>query len=344
MKEENKKYMSGPDSQGVRYFDMTLQEDERSGNPYQSGNWGRGRRRNFWRNISIILIVILLAIIISGGIKGWMNGAGLSANIPLSSPYIATIYVEGAIQAGNTDYFGRAAGYQHEWTLDMIEQLIGDSNNYGLIIFIDSPGGTVYESDELYLKIREYQEITENPVYAVMGSTAASGGYYISAPCDKIYANRNTWTGSIGVTIGTIVDVSEFLENYGIKTKTITSGEHKAMGSSYQEMTEEEQAIWQGLVDEAYLQFADIVAEGRNLPIEYVYEIADGRILSAKQAIEAGLVDEIGGIEDAYAAMYKEIALKEDGVQSMQNVELVYENSASGLSWLFGKQQANAGR
>lgn len=222
-------------------------------------------------------------------------------------PYIAGIYVEGTIQEGNVNYLGQAVGYQHQWTLDTIEELTYDRNNKGLIIFIDSPGGGVYESDELYFKIKEYREYTGNPVYAVMGSTAASGGYYISAPCDKIYANRNTWTGSIGVTIGTMVDISGLLEQYGVKTTTITSGANKAMGSSYRPMSDEEKDIWQGLVDEAYDQFVDIVAEGRGLDKDYVYEIADGRILSASQAIELGLVDEIGDIDDATFDMISEI-------------------------------------
>lgn len=110
-----------------------------------------------------------------------------------------------------------------------------------MILFVNSPGGGVYESDELYLKIKEYQEQTECPVYAVMGSMAASGGYYISAPADKIVANRNTWTGSIGVTIGTLYDISGLLEQYGVKTETITAGRNKAMGSSVEPMTEEQE-------------------------------------------------------------------------------------------------------
>ena len=308
---------------------------------------GAGRTPKFWRNVSIVLAIVLAVICITSAVKGAVRGVlGINGNqeaysyseLP-NSPYIATLYVEGTIQADNVDYLGRSYGYQHAWTLETIDDLIYDDDNYGLILFVDSPGGTIYESDELYFKIKEYQDITERPVYAVMGSTAASGGYYISAPCDKIYANRNTWTGSIGVTIGTIVDFSQFLENYGIRTKTITSGANKAMGSNYQEMTAEEEAIWQELVNEAYEQFVEVVADGRNMSMQEVYDLADGRIYSAKQAIDAGLVDEIGGIEEAYYNMYEEIASRygDEYVPAyMERVDVEYKADSTSLSWLLG--------
>jgi protease-4 len=139
-----------------------------------------------------------------------------------------------------------------------------------------------------------------------MGSMAASGGYYIAAPADKIYANRNTWTGSIGVIVGTLFDVSEFLEKYGIKATDITSGPNKAMGSNYEPLTEEQRAIYQSLVDEAYDQFVRIVAEGRGMDIATAKKIADGRIYSAKQAKANGLIDEIMTREDFNKAVKKE--------------------------------------
>ena len=132
-----------------------------------------------------------------------------------------------------------------------------------------------------------------------MQSQATSGGYYISASCDKIIANRNCWTGSIGVTMGTLMDISELLENLGIKTNTITSGANKAMGSSYEAMTEEQREIFQSLIDEAYDQFVGIVADGRDMSEKEVRKIADGRIYTAKQALDNGLIDAIGTMEDA---------------------------------------------
>lgn len=221
----------------------------------------------------------------------------------VDGPYIATLYVEGDIASNQTDTFGFAAGYQHQWTLDKIDELIYDNENKGLIVFIDSPGGGVYESDELYLKLKEYKEYTDRPIYAAMGSMAASGGFYIAMAADEVIANRNTWTGSIGVTIGTLYDISDLLERYGVKSQTITSGKNKAMGSPVDPLTDEQQQIFQALVDEAYEQFVEIVAEERGLDLEDTKMIADGRIYTAKQALELGLIDKIGTFDDTISDM-----------------------------------------
>ena len=223
--------------------------------------------------------------------------------------YIGVIHVEGTISedAGGT--------YNHQYLLNAIDAMIEDSENQGLILYLDTPGGSVFASDELYFKIKEYQEKTERPVYASMQSMAASGGYYVSAPCDKIIANRNCWTGSIGVTLGTMYDVSELLDNLGIKTNTITSGANKAMGSSVEPMTSEQHAIFQSMVDEAYEQFVGIVAEGRDMKLDKVKKLADGRIYTAKQALANGLIDQIGTFEEAVEDMKKEYELDDCEVE-----------------------------
>ncbi len=211
--------------------------------------------------------------------------------------YIGVLDIVGSISEDGSDT------YNHVYILNAIEAMEKDSQNKGIILYLDTPGGTVFASDEVYLKLKEYQEKTERPVYASMQSMAASGGYYISANADKIFANRNTWTGSIGVTLGTIYDVSELLDALGIKTNTITSGENKAMGSSVEEMTKEQREIYQSLVDEAYEQFVGIVAEGRDMSVKDVKKIADGRVYTAKQAKDNGLVDEIGTFDEAVSDM-----------------------------------------
>ena len=263
--------------------------------------------------------IVLLALI-GSGIKNAMFGP--EPDIAANGPYIATLYVEGSIMSGQSDTFGLPVGYQHNWTLDKIDEMIGDHNNQGLILFVDSPGGGVYESDELYLKLKEYKEKTGRPVYSVMGSMAASGGYYISAAADKIIANRNTWTGSIGVTIGTLYDISGLLDRYGIKTETITAGRNKAMGSSVEPMTDEQKAIFQSLVDDAYEQFVGIVSEGRNLNLQDVKNLADGRIYTAKQALDLGLVDEIGTFKDAVSDMRDAYDLNGDVI------DVVYQDNS----------------
>jgi protease-4 len=211
--------------------------------------------------------------------------------------YIGTLYIEGTISEGTTDT------YDHQYSLNAIDAMMNDDENKGMILYVNTPGGTVYASDELYLKIKEYQEETGRPVYSSMQSQATSGGYYISAPCQKIIANRNCWTGSIGITIGTLFDVSEFLSKLGVSTTTITAGANKSMGSEFEPLTEEQRAIFQSLVDESYEQFVGIVAQGRNMSVEDVKVLADGRIYTAQQALENGLIDAIGTYDEAIEDM-----------------------------------------
>jgi protease-4 len=250
--------------------------------------------------------------------------------------YIAKLTVSGSIDAGeNEDVFGSSVTYRHSWTLGKIGELEDDPKNKGLILFVNTPGGGVYESDELYLKIKEYKKKTGNPVYVAMGSMAASGGYYISAPADKIYANRNTWTGSIGVMMGTIVDASELLEKYGIRTETFASGRNKGMGGYFDPLTDEQRAIFQGLADEAYEQFVGIVAEERDLSVETVKNIADGRVYTAKQALSLGLIDEIGAFDEALQDMRMSYSL------DCPLVDIYYSDS-SFFSRLLGLKSAGS--
>ena len=221
---------------------------------------------------------------------------------PLHS-YVGVVEVYGTIQEQGADegIFDVQTGYRHNDTLHYIDHMIGDDNNKGLLLHVDSPGGTIYESEELYLKIKEYQEKTKRPVWTYMEHYAASGGYYISAPSDKIYANPNTTTGSIGVIISGY-DMKGLYEKLGIKTFSITSGKNKDMS----QMTEEQVAIYQESVNESYERFVQIVSEGRNMTTEEVKKLADGRIYTAKQAKSNGLIDEIALYEDAKGKMKEE--------------------------------------
>lgn len=276
-----------------------------------------------WVKVIIIILLIVLLIVgmcvaCSSGIKNAFSGlddslAGLEntgtdvTTADFTSDYIGVLHIETTISEDGTD-----PAYNHEYLLKSIDDMIADDNNKGIILYLNTPGGSVYASDELYFKIREYQEKTGRPVYSSMQAMAASGGYYISAPCDKIYANRNCWTGSIGVTIGTLYDVSELLDKLGVSTMTITSGANKAMGSNVEPPTAEQVEIFQSLVDEAYDQFVGIVAEGRGISESKVRKLADGRIYSALQAKENGLIDEVGTFEDCVEAMKKDYGLSDE--------------------------------
>lgn len=260
-----------------------------------------------WAKALIIIgIIIAVLALIGTGLKGAVSdltsgftGGHTNSDVvtDFGHDYIGTVHIKGEMSQDS------AGTYNHEYILNAIDAMIEDSQNKGMILLVDTPGGTVFSADELYFKIKEYQEETGRPVYSSMQSMAASGGYYISAPCDKIIANRNCWTGSIGVTMGTFIDVSELLDALGIRTETITSGDNKAMGSSTDPMTAEQRAIYQSLIDEAYDQFVEIVAEGRKMDEEKVRKVADGRIYTAKQAMDLGLVDAIGTYEEAVEDM-----------------------------------------
>ena len=226
---------------------------------------------------------------------------------PPSDDYIAVVRVEGTIQEQTAaGMFDVPVGYQHITTLDYIDKLMGDGNNRGILLYVDSPGGTVYESEELYLKLKEYKEQTGRPVWDYMAHYAASGGYLISMAADKIYANPNTTTGSIGVIMSGF-DMTGLYEKLGIRYVSITSGDFKDSSK----MTDEQIAVYQEQVDEYYNKFVGIVAEGRGMAEEDVKTLADGRVYTANQALENGLVDEISLYEDMTAAMSSELGAYE---------------------------------
>lgn len=203
-----------------------------------------------------------------------------------SDEYIAVVYIEGIIEPINDSY-------DHQWAIDTIYSLSTDPDNKGILLYIDSPGGAVYQSDELYLELMEYKAETDRPIFAYLGPQATSGGYYIACAADYIYANRNSITGSIGVISGQSVDLSKFLETHGIKINTFYAGKNKDMLGIDTPVTPEQEEIMQKIADECYQQFTGIVAESRQLPLEQVIELSDGRIYTAQQALENGLIDEI---------------------------------------------------
>lgn len=209
--------------------------------------------------------------------------------------YIAKIYITGVIQQENKTY-------NQKWLLNTIQELKDDPNNKGIILFIDSPGGSVYESDEAYLALSDYQG-AHKPVWTYMASLAASGGYYIACGSEYICANRNTLTGSIGVIAGSSVDLTGLMEKHGIKSKTFTAGRNKNMLNYNCPLTEEQEAIMQSVADECYDQFTNIVAINRKMDIKTVKALADGRIYTAKQALNNKLIDKICSFDEAVGAM-----------------------------------------
>ena len=223
-----------------------------------------------------------------------------------SEDYIAIVEVVGTIQEETEDLLYSSGSYLHTTTMDYIDELMEDKYNKGILLYVDSPGGTVYESEEMYLKLKEYKEVTKNPIWVYMAHYAASGGYMVSMPGDKIYANPNTTTGSIGVIMSGY-DLTGLYEKLGIEYVSITSGDYKDSS----QLNDEQIALYQEQVDEYYGRFVEIVAEGRNMSEKEVKKLADGRTYTAKQALKHGLIDEIALFEDMKDAMSKELKIDE---------------------------------
>lgn len=233
----------------------------------------------------------------------------------LNKPYISVIYITGVISEENKTY-------NQKWLLRQIKKAKNDPNNRGILLNINSPGGTVYESDEAYLSLMEYKASTQRPVFAFFGALAASGGYYIGCAADTIFANRNTLTGSIGVIAGQSIDATSLLDKIGIKMNTITAGRNKNMGNYNQPLTDEQHAIMQSIADEAYEQFTGIVADSRGMSLSDVKILADGRIYTASQAQKNGLIDEVCSFEDAKSNI-KDYFAEDDENQKGESVNFV---------------------
>ena len=243
----------------------------------------------------------LLGLIICGGFVGlglWAaaklgNGSG---NLAFGDA-VAIVRVEGTILAGEAPpanpFGGGVGGAYSQQVIDHLKQAESDEDVKAIVLYVDSPGGSVFASDEIYLQIKEMTK----PIITSMNSLAASGGYYVSAPTDEIWASPHTLTCSIGV-IFQFPNIEEFAHEYGVTWVTVTSGKFKDLGNPFKEFTAEDEALMQTIVDEAYAEFVRIVVEGRDMSEADVRAIADGRICTGKQAKAAGLVDELGYLPD----------------------------------------------
>ncbi len=181
-------------------------------------------------------------------------------------------------------------------TLDELKDYVKDPSIKAIVLRIDSPGGAVAPSQEIYEEVRK--GIAKKKIVVSMGSVAASGGYYIASPASKIIANPGTLTGSIGV-IMEIPNVEGLMNKIGVKTEVIKSGQHKDIASVFRSMKKEEKEILQNVLDNVHDQFINAVAEGRKIVRSDVEKIADGRVFTGEQALKVGLVDSLGNLEDA---------------------------------------------
>jgi len=211
--------------------------------------------------------------------------------------FLAVVKVAGTIMETDPATTYMTDGFDLAYTLDYIDRLTTSDSNAGILLFINSGGGEMAASDDLYLKLMDYKERTGRPVYAYFDDYACSGAYYIAMAADEIWANRNSICVNIGVYISTY-NLSQLFENYGIEQVMIRSSENKGIGAVGIPWTEEQTAVYQSIVDLYYDQFLDVVAAGRGMTKDGIRKLDDGREMLAAQALEAGFIDGIGRYEE----------------------------------------------
>ncbi len=257
------------------------------------------KKRKTWYWIIGLSLVTLL---ICGGFValGLWVAEQFNGDNNLAIPFgdgVALIRVEGVIVPGeappSSPFGGSSSGAYSQTIINQLKDANEDENVKSVVLYVNSPGGSVFASDEIQLQIKEM----DKPIITAMGSLAASGGYYIAAPTDEIWASPHTLTCSIGV-ISQFLNLEDFAEEYGVTAVTVKSGKFKDTGNPFREFTEEDRELWQGLIDEAYGAFVGVVAEGRGMTEEEVRAVADGRICSGRQGHEMGLVDNLGYLPD----------------------------------------------
>lgn len=222
---------------------------------------------------------------------------------------IAVIPVEGIIRSDPTSFIPDEAGLVESFK-KRLAKAREDANVEAVLLRIDSPGGGITASDVIYNELIKYKEEKKKKVVACLGDVAASGAYYVAVTADKIVAHPTTVTGSIGVILP-LINISELIKRYGIEDKSIASGPFKEIGSPLKPMSPEEEAVLRGIVDEMYARFISVVSKGRNIELEDVRKLADGRIYTAQQAQELHLIDQTGYLSDAIKLTKELAGLKE---------------------------------
>ncbi|MEM6911239.1 MAG: signal peptide peptidase SppA [Verrucomicrobiota bacterium] len=247
--------------------------------------------------IGALFVLLIIASLIGGALVGDSVSQEKYQEITLlegSGGKIARIDVEGVISS-EVDRAGQSMVSRFK---EQVTQALSDKEVKAIVLHVNSPGGGVTASDTMYQAVAEARQ--KKPVVVYMNSVAASGGYYIACAANQIVANETTITGSIGVIIQTF-GFQGLLNSIGLELRTFKSGQNKDLLNGARDLTEEEKAIVQNLVNESYDKFVSIVAEGRGIEPATLREgIADGRIFSGRQAFQNKLVDQLGYVETAY--------------------------------------------
>jgi protease-4 len=281
-----------------------------------------------------------------------MVGTALMFAVFFLVTFLITVLLTG--EEGVTDSRAKIGVVQIEGVIssDLSERAVRQLTKYrddasikAIILRIESPGGGVASSQEIYEEVSRVRS-GGKLVVASLGSVAASGGYYVACTADRIFANAGTLTGSIGVIVQ-LANAEELLRKVGVASTVITSGPFKDSGNPTRTLRPEERQVFQALVDDVYQQFVEAVAQGRNLPLDEVRQAADGRIYTGRQARDLRLVDELGSMQDAitYAASTLGIVgkpkLVQEGKERLWWLRFLFESLSDVLVWTpFSKAEA----
>ncbi|NUO78768.1 signal peptide peptidase SppA [candidate division KSB1 bacterium] len=269
--------------------------------------------------------------------RDWFLGFLLLAAAAVFIFFIAALFL-----GGNEDSLDLATGKRlglvevkgvildSEPVVKELERFGEDKSIAAIILRIDSPGGGVAASQEIYEAVKRVRKESHKFVVASMASVAASGGYYVACGADTIIANPGTTTGSIGV-IAELVNTTELLKKIGVSFEIVKSGKYKDSGTPWRPFTEEDRRYFQTYVDDAYNQFVEVVAGARNLSKEEVLKYADGRVFTGQQALNYRLIDALGTYQDAVA-----LAAEQAGISGKARIVTPRRKRVTLFDVLFG--------
>ncbi|WP_337843882.1 signal peptide peptidase SppA [Thermus sp.] len=242
--------------------------------------------RKRWLALLLFLLILVGVVLLERALPGGEKGPWREATVYGTGEKVALLELKGSIPTGKA----------LEDLLAQIRQAREDGSVRAAVLFVESPGGGVTETEAIYRALKALE--AEKPLVAALGSVAASGGYYAALAAREIYTPPTAVTGSIGV-ISVMPEVGGLLEKLGVRVEVLKEGDLKDMASGLKPLSPEERAVLEGFLKEAYELFLSRVAEGRKLPPEEVRRLADGRVYSGKQAVALGLADREGYLEDA---------------------------------------------
>lgn len=284
------------------------------------------RQRKIMVSILALLALFAIIAIVDIGLKiEKKNNSEIKLALPEFGPGVGIVRVDGAIEmSGSSGPFGIPQGA--EAVIKRLGELEQDDNIKAVVLRINSPGGTVAATQEIYEKIWKLRK-KNIIIVASMGDVAASGGYYIASACNYIMANYGTITGSIGV-IAFSPNLKRLFDKFGIQMNVIKSGKYKDILATHRDMTPEERSLLQEMIDLSYNKFVRDIALGRNMNQEDIRPIADGRVMNGETALKNKLIDQLGTFEDSILKAKELAALDADAP--------VYDQVDSPFQELFG--------